>query len=1170
MSKTDSYAYEIDLDDEGLTPVKLIRMVGENRRVLELGAASGHMSRVLKEKRGCAVVGVEIDPRWAELARPHCERVIVGDLDRLDFAETFGDDRFDVILCADVLEHLRDPWRVLGDACNYLKPDGRVVISVPNAAFHGILAEMCDARFGYRKLGLLDETHLRFFTRRELELLVLTAGLVPQEWDHVLKGAEHSEFVESWEKLPGDFRAMLRGIKDGEVYQLLVSARLPGKDEWDAYLRSWEGKVDGLLKDKVAISSERDARIADMERQLAERDRLLAARDGRVAELVRQLDEKGQLLHLKDQAIHGLKEASREKENQFEGQRVELERYIRRQTTNLSSRLTVEAELGKALEQTRATVAGLSNQLHVKNAEAGALSARIAELERQIHVFQTSRSWRITAPLRGLTQLLRGVDQPPAVSAVPIVVAAPEIPPAPVVEEKKLEACQDYRDYLACFRSCDDLTDEVRWAMRAQINAMPYQPTIAVRFSLLGLDNESFRRAFEAIRYQLYPRWELWVVDGEFATKSQLAEVHEAMKSDGRIRLPLAKVGGRGADVTSLAEIHGDCLYSLTPATIPPELTFYRLAFYLTRTNPDITAFVSGHIQAGGYAHWIRLFDDMQASCIKTLFAASAHFAHQPLISLVLPVYNPPEKWLRRAIDSVVDQHYSNWELCIADDCSSEPHVREVLERYASRDPRIKVVYRENNGHISAASNSALELAAGDFVAMLDHDDELTKDALLWVVDEINRHPDAALIYSDEDKLTPQGERRDPYFKPDWNPDLLMSQNYICHLAVYRTELLRSIGGFRVGFEGAQDYDLVLRYVEQIPAAQIYHIPRILYHWRAIPGSTAHVEEEVDAKPYAVEAAIKALNEHLKRIGVDAEASEDDEVRGSYRVRYALPEEPPLVSLIILTRNGLALVKQCVSSIVEKTLYPSYEIIIVDNGSDDPDTLAYLRELQQRGVARVLRDDSPFNFPALNNRAVQEAKGSIVGLLNNDIEVISPDWLGEMVSHALRPEIGAVGARLWYPDDTLQHGGVVMVGGVAGHAHKRLPRGHHGYARRAALIQDFSAVTAACLILRKEIYREVGGMDETLAVAFNDVDFCLRIRKAGYRNLWTPYAELYHHESATRGFEDTPEKKARFDTEIRFMRERWEELLDNDPAYNPNLAFDREDFSLAIPPRLLK
>lgn len=566
------------------------------------------------------------------------------------------------------------------------------------------------------------------------------------------------------------------------------------------------------------------------------------------------------------------------------------------------------------------------------------------------------------------------------------------------------------------------------------------------------------------------------------------------------------------------------------------------------------------------YLVWLELNKAAWAEEIAALHRRAAGWKRRPRISVVMPVYETPERWLRRAIDSVLAQSWHDWELCIADDSSPSPHVRAVLEEYRNRDPRIKVTYREVNGHISAASNSALQLAGGEFVALLDHDDELEADALLWVVNEVNNYPDAALIYSDEDKLGFKEDFKDPNFKPDWNPDLFLSHNYLCHLMVYRRDLIEKIGGFRAGFEGAQDYDLALRYIEQIEARQIRHIPHILYHWRTIPGSTARNEAE-DAKPYAVIAGQRALEEHFARQGIAATVSDAPEAPGNYRVRYALPEQPPLVSIVIPTRNGLKLTRQCVESVLEKTTYSPYEIVIVDNGSDDPATLAYFRELTERKVAKVLRDDGPFNYPAINNRAVLAAAGEIVVLLNNDIEVITPDWLEEMVGHALRPDVGAVGARLWYPDDTLQHGGVTLVGGVAGHAHKNLPRGDKGYCRRAVLTQNFSAVTAACLAVRRSVYEEIGGLDEVLAVAFNDVDFCLRLQAAGYRNVWTPYAEHYHHESASRGYEDTPEKQARFAREISRMKLIWGKLLLNDPAYNPNLTFSREDFTLSFPPR---
>jgi O-antigen biosynthesis protein len=568
------------------------------------------------------------------------------------------------------------------------------------------------------------------------------------------------------------------------------------------------------------------------------------------------------------------------------------------------------------------------------------------------------------------------------------------------------------------------------------------------------------------------------------------------------------------------------------------------------------------------YPSWAKKFDTLNISDRTKMLGTMLAFAHQPLVSITMPLHNPNVVWLDEAIASVQSQIYTHWELCIADDASTDPAVRAALERWMQADPRIKVVFWAQNGHISAASNSALELAQGEWVALLDHDDVLAEDALFWVANAINQNPSCQLIYSDEDKIDEMGVRSDPYFKSAWNQDLFYSQNMFSHLGVYKASLLRAVGGFREGFEGSQDYDLALRCIEQLPSGQlsqqIQHIPRVLYHWRIHADSIAH---NIDVKPYAMVAGERAINEHLARLGVAASA---ESVGNGYRVRYALPAVLPLVSLIIPTRNGLQLLRQCIDSVLTKTTYAHYEIIVVDNGSDDRATLRYLDELALTPIVRVMRDARPFNYSALNNAAVKLARGSVVGLINNDIEVISPDWLTEMVSHALRPEVGAVGARLWYSDDTLQHAGVVLgIHGIAGHVHRFLPRGNVGYCGRAALIQSFSAVTGACLVVRKALYEAVGGLNEVeLQVACNDIDFCLRLREAGYRNIYTPYAELYHHESASRGFDDTPEKQARSAKEVAYMHQRWGDALRNDPAYSPNLTLDAEDFSLAWPPRV--
>lgn len=562
-----------------------------------------------------------------------------------------------------------------------------------------------------------------------------------------------------------------------------------------------------------------------------------------------------------------------------------------------------------------------------------------------------------------------------------------------------------------------------------------------------------------------------------------------------------------------------------------------------------------------GYEEWIETVELPSLPGNKEVSLMLASMTHPPVISIVIPVYNPAEIYLRACLDSVLAQSYPHWELCIADDRSPKEHVQRVLREYEAKDSRIKVVYRKQNGHISAASNSALEIAKGDFVALLDHDDVLPEHAMLFMAQAICEQPHTQILYSDEDKINARGERFDPHFKSDWNPDLFFSQNYVSHLGVYRRSLLQQIGGFRLGVEGSQDQDLLLRCLPHVAAEQIVHIPRVLYHWRTIEGSTALASGE---KSYTTEAGIKALRDYFSKQQPEVTV-EAGLVPNTYRVRYPISEPAPLVSLLIPTRDRRALTETAVRSIIDRSTYTHFEILILDNGSVEQETLDFFAQIQQEDSrVRVLRYDHPFNYSAINNFGVRHAKGAIIGLVNNDVEVINPDWLTEMVSHCMRPEIGCVGAKLYYSNDTLQHGGVILgIGGVAGHSHKQYPRHHPGYFSRLLLTQTLSAVTAACLLIRKNIYEEVAGLDEeNLHVAFNDVDFCLKVREAGYRNLWTPYAELYHYESISRGAEDSPEKIARFAREVNFMKSKWGKHLELDPFYSPNLSKDREDFSI--------
>ena len=591
-------------------------------------------------------------------------------------------------------------------------------------------------------------------------------------------------------------------------------------------------------------------------------------------------------------------------------------------------------------------------------------------------------------------------------------------------------------------------------------------------------------------------------------------------------------------------------------ARYPNPSKLVRASYRMLRTHglagfaQSLKFFFQGNLT---YTKWIVSNDTLGDVDRTAIVRHMSSLKLRPLFSVLMPVYNTPEILLCRAIESVRAQIYTDWELCIADDASTEAHVWPALEAYARLDERIRIVRREQNGHISAASNTCLNLAGGDFVVLLDHDDELAAHALYMVAQEFNEKPWLDMFYSDEDKIDENGQRFDPYFKPDWNPDLFTAQNFVCHLAVYRTAVARHAGGFRAGYEGSQDWDLALRISESIPASHICHIPHVLYHWRAAAGSTALT---IDEKPYAMEAGLAAVRDHLARTGRQATVSNATPTH--LRVRYALPTPPSFVSIIIPTRDGLHLLRRCIDSVREKTRYSPYEILVVDNQSDDPATLAYLDSIEASGAARVLRYDRPFNYSAINNFAVKEARGEVLCLLNNDTEVISVDWLEEMVSQAMRPEIGVVGAMLYYPDDTIQHAGITLgIGGVAGHSYLGAHRGTAGYMNRACLVQNLTAVTGACMVVRRSVYDEIGGMDEhNLPVAFNDVDLSIKAIERGYRNLWTPFAELYHHESATRGTEDTHEKALRFRGEIIYMHSRWKHFLENDPAHNPNLTLD--------------
>jgi len=552
----------------------------------------------------------------------------------------------------------------------------------------------------------------------------------------------------------------------------------------------------------------------------------------------------------------------------------------------------------------------------------------------------------------------------------------------------------------------------------------------------------------------------------------------------------------------------------------------------------------------GQYQVWLRN-NRLSSERLDAMREKADRFQYRPLISIIMPVYNTEKKWLSTAIESVSSQIYSNWELCIVDDGSTKRQTRKILQQYVDVDNRIKIQFLDQNFGISGASNKALEMATGEFVGFLDHDDELSKDALLEVVEMLNNNRELDLIYSDEDKLDVYDRKVEPFFKPDWSPYLLLSMNYITHFTIIRRNLIEEAGRFRLGFEGSQDYDLMLRITEM--TNKIGHIPKPLYSWRKVPGSAAG---EKEAKPYAREPAKRALKDALDKRHVAGQVL-DGYVR-YYRIKYDIQGQP-LVSIIIPTKDKVKLLQRCIKTIQSKTSYKNYEIIIVDNNSTENETLTYFKSLPYK----IIKFNEDFNFSKINNLGATYAKGEYLLFLNNDTEIIEEDWLGSMLEYAQQPNLGMVGALLLYPGQNskghriIQHAGVVLgIGGVAGHAFKHLPFEESNYFNLHRVVRNCSAVTAACAMIRRKVFEEVGGFDENLKVAFGDIDLCLRIRKKGYSIIYTPYAMLYHHECATRGDLHPLEDE-------EYMLHQWRDtIIKGDPYYNPNLTLLKENYQL--------
>ena len=1055
------YPTVVDLDedklDENISLKKMLRLVGYNKRVLDLGCATGYFAKLLN-KRGCQVIGLEVNAKAASVAEEYCEKVFVADLDFVLLSELLGEEKFDVVVFGDILEHLRNPWQILEETRELLKPDAYIVASIPNIAHGAIRLALLQGKFEYSDFGILDNTHLRFFTKDTVEELFEKTG-------YLVSAIERT-------KLPVfSGHNLLPQINQQEFNNNILS--LIDQDQESETLQFIIQAFPVTLERQYFVFKERCLKLQEKLEQAQSR--------------IQQSDEEAEQAKLNFQSqLQQQQTEFLEAQSQLQSQLQQIQIQLQQQQTELTE---VHLQLQHAQTQTQ--------QQQTEFAEAQ------SQLESLLQQTQTQLQQKQTEFIEAQFQLQQAN-----------------------LQEKQTEflKAQSQLQQTHLQQKQTEFLEVQSQLQQTQTELLHLRTTI---------------KAMETSKF-----WQVRAIWFKFRRVIGLTEddrpLQRSLLSQVKHFWSILKKKGLSYSANKLVEKASPKLSSILVPTV---------------ALVDIPQ--SDNVN---YQKWLNKYYPSSA-VLRKIAETIEIFALKPVISLVMPVYNTPELYLREAIDSVINQVYPYWQLCIADDASTDNKIREVLEEYSAKDSRINVVFRTENGHISRCSNSALEITTGEFVALLDHDDLLTPDALYEVALLINRHPEADMIYSDEDKIDDTGKLKDPFFKPDWCPDTFMSRMYTCHLGVYRRELVNLIGGFREGYEGSQDYDLVLRLTEK--TTNIFHIPKVLYHWRIHPESAAY---RPDQKPYAVIAATKAITDALVRRGEEGEVIASDFGHSHYMVRYKIVDYK-LVSIIIPTRDLGDVLDKCLTSIFEKSIYPNYEVVLIDNGSREEYTAKVIAKWQEKEPNRFkcYPLDIPFNYSAINNYAVQQAQGDFLLFLNNDIEVITPDWIDAMVEQVQRPSIGAVGALLLYPDDTIQHAGVVIgIGGVAGHSHKYYSVNSSGYFNQLLTINNYSAVTAACLMCKRDVFKDVGGFEEKLSVAFNDVDLCLKIVTKGYRNIYLPHVKLYHYESKSRGYESTPEKQARFNKEIEYMQSKWKEFIENDPCYSPNLTKVHEDYSIKI------
>ncbi len=1162
----------------------LAQYIPQGSRVLEFGCGTGVFAKYVAETLGCEVTGVDISEEAIAVASTQLAHAVVADLEAKGWQKKLPYREYDVIVCADVLEHLSSPERLLADAKALLADDGMLVFSLPNIGHADILANLFFGKFNYTDIGLLDRTHIHLFAKHnvveifekagyalaEIKGTSVLPGLTEQALafnDDVIKRAIYfSECNNIYQFVGVAYKkeyAKQNGIKFKEnLPKKHVSTakvyfdRGNGLSEADTALFPIEhGKV--VLKINIPKGT-KQIRIDPTESGtfIATDISFRAGKTELVPHTTFYVENLGDCsiysedpqyyitledkvktvtaeftvlpMLITDGQLKLVKEALAARNSSIDNLRGELD--VKERSIH-ELRESSEA-LARDGERLKGEISAVSQQLSELNdsyaksqEELADMVNKNADLERSVASYQKTDAEN-KEKIRGLTDEKDGLTRDLEKERSNSDQLGKEL-------EKSIQAYNEtYQENEENKERIDDLRGEkddlIRKLEKEQKNAAMLAEELE-KYKIHYSAAMDQRNALEAHAENLWAMYQNISTSASWKMTKPLRAVLDLIKKLLRKILPIALM-----KKTWRCYKENGFKYALQKI----KDRFAHRQNFSAAMRPLYTP------------------EELEAQ-------RQYKFSKDIKISILVPLYNTPEQFLHEMIRSVLDQTYSNWELCLADG-SDQKHaeVKSICKKYASIDQRIKYRKLEKNLGISENTNACIDLSTGDYIALFDHDDLLHPAALYDVMVEICENG-ADFVYTDEATFESPNVKKiiTVHCKPDFAIDNLRANNYICHLSVFSREVLEKAGKFRHEYDGSQDHDMILRLTEN--AKKIVHIPKILYLWRSHPMSVAM---DINSKTYAIDAGKRAVRDSIRRAGYDAVVESSRAFPTIYRVKYAL-KSTPLVSIIIPNKNHKDDLQKCIDSILALSTYPNYEIVIVDNGSTNEDLFDYYKQLQKKSNIKVTSLDIPFNYSKLNNHAAELASGEYYILLNNDIEIITPAWIEEMLMYAQRNDVGAVGAMLYYDDNTIQHAGVILRLGaqrIAGHAFNKVPKQDLGYMGRLCYAQNMSAVTAACMMVKASVYREVGGFDEKLLVAYNDIDFCLKIREKGYLIVWTPHAEAYHYESKTRGYEDeSPEKRERFMREVALFETKWKDVLSkSDPYYNPNFSLDTSTFDL--------